>query len=445
MVIAVQGYNSFSGDGLDSGDDEEEKAASNARPARQASKHPMARFNEATAPRLRGVVASGSESLTELGQELLDKAWLGDVAAIKHLVAVGADPNFVDREEGWGGVTPLINAATNGQKSAVMALLVLGAALEGRDENGWTALHRAAGKGHKSVVVALIEAGADVSARDSTGVLISCFRPTVLVVAATVMMRAENDEVVYYPVRTAKYLVSVCGFCSIQSSALRCSQFGPFQMSECAHGSGQEESTDAMRCRTTGLTAKDWSRFCGHEDLVDLLTPSEKSEHELLAELERLQVCVRVCVRSLSSNIYPCFVLASLTYKSDTIQAQLAARQTNKAAVAQPAAASSASPPSVASCNTPVQTPIADSSPGATKEVQEEEMLQEEKMLHEENVEKEPVLEKATVAASGGRDDQQEEPEPRPEVQHETQGAERKKLGNKKGKGNTAPSNGAQV
>ena len=79
----------------------------------------------------------------------------------------------MDREEGWGGVTPLINAATNGQKSAVMALLVLGAALEGRDENGWTALHRAAGKGHKSVVVALIEAGADVSARDSTGLFIS--------------------------------------------------------------------------------------------------------------------------------------------------------------------------------------------------------------------------------------------------------------------------------
>ena len=31
-------------------------------------------------------------------------------------------------------MTPLINAATNGQKSAVMALLVLGAALEGWEE-----------------------------------------------------------------------------------------------------------------------------------------------------------------------------------------------------------------------------------------------------------------------------------------------------------------------
>jgi hypothetical protein len=202
--------------------------------------------------------------------------------------------------------------------------------------------------------------------------------------------------------------------------------------------------TDAMRCRTTGLTAKDWSRFCGHEDLVDLLTPSEKSDHELLAELDRLQVCVRVCVCSLPSNINPCFVFASLTYKSDTIQAQLAARQTNKAAVAQPAA-SSPSPPSVTSCNTPIQNPIAISSLGASKEVQEEEMLQQEK------VEKELTHEKATVAGSGGMGDQQEEQEPRPEVQHskhETQGAESNKLGNKKGKGNTAvtaPSNGAQV
>ena len=138
--------------------------------------------------------------------------------------------------------------------------------------------------------------------------------------------------------------------------------------------------------------------------------------------------------------MYPCFVLASLTYKSDTIQAQLAARQT-RAAVAHPAA-SSASPPSVTSGNTPIQNPIAVSSPGASKEVQEEEKL------HEEKMQKELTPEKATVAGSGGRDDEQEVQEPRPEVQHETKGAESKKPGNKKGKGNTAGtalSNGAQV
>jgi hypothetical protein len=74
--------------------------------------------------------------------------------------------------------------------------------------------------------------------------------------------------------------------------------------------------------------------------------------------------------------------------------------------------------------------------------------VQEEEKLQEERVDKELTLEKATVAGSGGMDDQQEEQEPRPKVHHETQGAESKKLGNKKGKGNTAvtaPSNGAQV
>ena len=43
---------------------------------------------------------------------------------------------------------------------------------------------------------------------------------------------------------------------------------------------------------TSGLTAKDWARFCGHEDLVEILTPSEKTEHEIMAELDRLQVRV---------------------------------------------------------------------------------------------------------------------------------------------------------
>lgn len=132
-------------------------------------KHPMARFSEATAPRMRGVVASAGANPLELGQELLDKACVGDVAAIKHLVALGADPDFVDREQGWGSVTPLLNAATSGSRSAVTALLLLGATLNMKDDNGWTALHRAAGKGHRAVVEVLVDAGADLSCRDSSG------------------------------------------------------------------------------------------------------------------------------------------------------------------------------------------------------------------------------------------------------------------------------------
>ena len=65
---------------------------------------------------------------------------------------------------------------------------------------------------------------------------------------------------------------------------------------------------------TIGLTAKDWARFCGHEGLVDLLTPSEKSEHEIMAELDRLQVractaCVRACMRA---RVHVCTCLCSV-------------------------------------------------------------------------------------------------------------------------------------
>jgi ankyrin repeat protein len=158
-------------------------------PSRDAPKHPMARFTHATAPRMRGVIAPAGASITELGQELLDKASIGDVTAIRHLMAVGADPNFVDLEEGWAGVTPLINAATNGHRSAVMSLLVLGAVLDFKDDHGWTALHRAAGKGHGPVVAALVDAGADVSLRDKTGTRTVANDPPVVRLACYVCVR----------------------------------------------------------------------------------------------------------------------------------------------------------------------------------------------------------------------------------------------------------------
>mmetsp|Transcript_31344 Transcript_31344/g.49094 ORF Transcript_31344/g.49094 Transcript_31344/m.49094 type:complete len:219 (+) Transcript_31344:208-864(+) len=119
---------------------------------------------------MRGVIASGSGKKQEAGQELLDKASVGDVAAIRKLVGVlGADVNFVDSEPGWGRVTPLINAATSGSRAAVMALLLLGADINASDENGWTALHRAAGKGHSSVVSSLVDSGADITLKDLNG------------------------------------------------------------------------------------------------------------------------------------------------------------------------------------------------------------------------------------------------------------------------------------
>ena len=192
--LRALGFSSFSGDSMGGKEEEEEEASL---PPREAPMHPLTRFNQAyahkhivgyacsqvclarknrltrlkqaTAPRMRGVLAAPGASDKTLGQELLDKACVGDVAAIKHLVAVGADTNFVDTEPGWSGVTPIMNAATNGHRSAVMTLLVLGAKLDVKDEHGWSVLHRAAGKGHKAVVQALVNAGADLTARDKSG------------------------------------------------------------------------------------------------------------------------------------------------------------------------------------------------------------------------------------------------------------------------------------
>lgn len=60
-------------------------------------------------------------------------------------------------------------AAKNGDLRAVNRLLENGAAINGRDQHGWTALHRASFKGRVDVVRALIEKGVDIDARDEDG------------------------------------------------------------------------------------------------------------------------------------------------------------------------------------------------------------------------------------------------------------------------------------
>lgn len=161
--LKALGVNSFSGEAEDDEDGDGDGEATGAGMA------PFARFKDATAPKMRGVISSGSGDKVALGQELLDKALLGDVAAIRLLVASGADVNFVDEEPGWGRTTPLLNAATAGSKPAVLALLLLGARVSASDQHGWTALHRAAGKGHKATVSALLQAGSDPTVQDKSG------------------------------------------------------------------------------------------------------------------------------------------------------------------------------------------------------------------------------------------------------------------------------------
>ncbi|KAI4350328.1 hypothetical protein L6164_004794 [Bauhinia variegata] len=60
-------------------------------------------------------------------------------------------------------------AARKGEIRTIQKLLENGAAINGRDQHGWTALHRASFKGRIDVVRALLDKGADVDAKDEDG------------------------------------------------------------------------------------------------------------------------------------------------------------------------------------------------------------------------------------------------------------------------------------
>ncbi len=88
----------------------------------------------------------------------------GDAAAVKALVADGADVNARDN-----GYTPLMFAARAGNVEAIKALIDAKADLNLRDcaaDDGWTPLIHAIHKRQNAAARALVERGADVNARE---------------------------------------------------------------------------------------------------------------------------------------------------------------------------------------------------------------------------------------------------------------------------------------
>ncbi|XP_030453042.2 protein VAPYRIN-like [Syzygium oleosum] len=63
----------------------------------------------------------------------------------------------------------LCTAARKGEARQIHRLLENGAAINGRDQHGWTALHRASFKGHTKAIKALLEKGIDIDAKDEDG------------------------------------------------------------------------------------------------------------------------------------------------------------------------------------------------------------------------------------------------------------------------------------
>jgi hypothetical protein len=99
----------------------------------------------------------------ENGLLLWQAAKAGRLHRVKYLLKTGADLEFRCSE---GATTSLHQAAINGHKDILEALLEAGASVDAGDKSGATALHLAS---DGSVAIALIKAGADIDHEDCAG------------------------------------------------------------------------------------------------------------------------------------------------------------------------------------------------------------------------------------------------------------------------------------
>ncbi|KAK7267029.1 hypothetical protein RIF29_19693 [Crotalaria pallida] len=101
-----------------------------------------------------------------LGDKLCIAVRKGEVRTIQKLLEIGAAINGRD-QNGW---TALHRASFKGRIDAVRVLLERGIDVDAKDEEGYTALHCAAELGHADVTELLVKKGADVEARTNKGV-----------------------------------------------------------------------------------------------------------------------------------------------------------------------------------------------------------------------------------------------------------------------------------
>ncbi|HEX4951987.1 MAG TPA: PQQ-binding-like beta-propeller repeat protein [Thermoanaerobaculia bacterium] len=117
----------------------------------------------ATGACLLGLLLGMAASAGELEEQLWAAARRGDAAAVRSLLARGAE---VDAPFRAGG-TALLFAAQKGHREVVEALLAAGANVHAREEvNGWGVLLWASFGGHCELLPLLLERGADPNLRD---------------------------------------------------------------------------------------------------------------------------------------------------------------------------------------------------------------------------------------------------------------------------------------
>ncbi|KAE8677005.1 FH protein interacting protein FIP2-like [Hibiscus syriacus] len=102
----------------------------------------------------------------KLGDNFCLAARKGDVRAIQRLIENGAAIDGRD-QHGW---TALHQASFKGRTDTVKMLIDKGIDINSRDEDGYTALHCAVESGHAEVVELLVKKGADVESRTNKGV-----------------------------------------------------------------------------------------------------------------------------------------------------------------------------------------------------------------------------------------------------------------------------------
>lgn len=88
----------------------------------------------------------------------------GDLAAVRHFIAAGADVNRHD----YMTQSPLHKSSYKGHSAIVMELLQANACVNDADHFGYTPLHFASERGHFGVVVQLLDAKAEVDARSKS-------------------------------------------------------------------------------------------------------------------------------------------------------------------------------------------------------------------------------------------------------------------------------------
>ena len=103
---------------------------------------------------------------TYAAQNLLEAAFISDLAAVKQALTDGGNPSARDLES---GTTVLATAALMGHTKAVAMLLEHGADVNAKNPDGSTALHAAAFLGRAETVWLLLEKGADATIRNNDG------------------------------------------------------------------------------------------------------------------------------------------------------------------------------------------------------------------------------------------------------------------------------------